>query len=108
MEGGRPLRRHKLSQTQIAHQLGVSHAAPRGALASNFPTDRWTLERIQQLINRLFQIEYHPNYLSRLLARLDWTPQYPMPRAKARDDELVEAWLRRDWPRIKKSAAFES
>jgi len=146
MEGGHLLKQHKLSQAQIAHQLGVSRAAvckwsrqmrfgglkrlrqrvskgrparltrlqrqtllrqlKQGALAANFPTDRWTLGRIQQLIKRSFHIEYHPNYLSRLLGKLDWTPQYPMPRAKERDDELVEAWLREDWPRIKKSASF--
>jgi transposase len=76
-----------------------------GALAVGFPTDRWTLGRVQQLIKREFKVEYHPNYLSRLLRQLNWTPQYPMPRAKERDDELVEAWLRQDWPRIKKSTA---
>jgi putative transposase len=76
-----------------------------GALKAGFPTDRWTLRRIQQVIYKQFGISYHPNYLSRFLKKLGWTPQKPVPRAAERDDELVEAWLRNDWPRIKKSAA---
>ncbi len=98
---GRPARLTPSQQRALLRQL------KRGALAADFPTDRWTLERVQQLIKREFQVEYHPNHLSRLLRKLDWTPQYPMPRAKERDDKLVEAWLRQDWPRIKKNAAFE-
>jgi transposase len=77
----------------------------RGALRADFPTDRWTLRRIQHMIKKEFDIAYHPNYLSRFLRNLGWTPQLPVPRAAERDDRLVEAWLRRDWPRIKKSAA---
>lgn len=93
---GRPARLTRKQTRILIRQL------KQGALAAEFPTDRWTLGRIQQLIKRLFQIEYHPNYLSRLLRKLDWSPQYPMPRAQERDDALVEAWLRHDWLRIKK------
>jgi len=77
----------------------------RGALAAGFPTDRWTLQRIQQLIEREFGVTHHPNYLQRVLDRLDWTPQVPQPRAVERDEEFVRAWLEHDWPRIKKGAA---
>jgi transposase len=90
LEGGRLLKVGKLSQAEIARQLGVSRATvsdwaqiiaakgmrglrkrkaagiqsklnlsqkqklkymlDRGALANGFPTDRWTLGRVQQLI----------------------------------------------------------
>jgi putative transposase len=93
---GRPARLTPAQQRELMRQL------KRGALAAGFSTDRWTLNRIQQLIRREFKVTYHPNYLSRLLRQLGWTPQYPLARAKERDDELVEAWLRQDWPRIKK------
>ena len=93
---GRPALLTRAQKQTLLRQL------KRGALAAGFPTDRWTLGRVQQLIKREFKVEYHPNYLSRLLRQLNWTPQYPMPRAKERDDELVEAWLRQDWSRIKK------
>jgi transposase len=77
----------------------------RGALAAGFPTDRWTLRRIQQVIKREFDVSYHPDYLSRFLKKLGWSPQYPAPRAVERNDKLVEAWLHHEWPRIKKSAS---
>jgi transposase len=96
---GRP---PKLTPQQQRTLLGY---LKRGALRADFPTDRWTLRRIQHVIKKEFDIAYHPNYLSRFLRNLGWTPQLPIPRAAERDDRLVEAWLRHDWPRIKKSAA---
>ena len=77
----------------------------RGALASGFPTDRWTLERVQKLIKKEFDVNYHPNYLNRLLRRLGFSPQKPLPQAVEQEKELVEAWLQGDWPRIKKVTA---
>ena len=145
LEGGRLLKAGKLSQAEIARQLGVSPTAvnqwakrlkaggvrrlqsgkspgrpskltrsqqhelvrhlKRGALAAGFPTGRWTLGRVQCLIKRLFGVVYHLNYLNRLLSKLGWSPQQPLPRAAEQDKELVKAWLEQDWPRIKKSAA---
>src|ERR687893_819456 len=35
----------------------------RGALAAGFPTDRWTLRRIQHVIKGEFDVSYHPDYL---------------------------------------------
>jgi len=77
----------------------------RGALAAGFPTARWTLARVQRLIEREFRVTYHPKYLNRLLRQLGWTPQVPLPRARERDEALIRAWLTQDWPRIKKGAA---
>lgn len=77
----------------------------RGALACGFSTDRWTLGRVRQLIQREFEVNYHPNYLNRLLRKLGFSPQKPLPQAVEQEKELVAAWLQRDWPRIKKVAA---
>jgi len=79
-----------------------------GARRAGFPTERWTLQRIQTLIEREFQVTYHPTYVARLLKQLGWSPQVPLPRAKERDEALIRAWLAQDWPRIKKSAAARS
>lgn len=76
-----------------------------GALACGFPTDRWTLERVQKLIKKEFDVSYHPNYLNRLLRNLGYSPQKPLPQAIEQEKELVEAWLQGDWPRIKKVTA---
>ncbi len=96
---GRPA---KLSRQQ---QKDLLRLLKRGAKAAGYPTDRWTLHRIQAVIERTFQVTYHPHYVARLLRQLDWSPQVPLPRAKERDEELIRAWLNHDWARIKKSAA---
>jgi transposase len=77
----------------------------KGARRGGFPTERWTLPRVQQVIQREFGVSYHPKYLGRLLRRLGWSPQIPLPRAVERDEDLVLAFLQHDWGRIKKSAA---
>lgn len=137
--GGGLIRQGKLSQAEIARQLGVTRMAvshwvkqldqgglrrrkppgcppkltpvqhkamlrwlKRGAQAAGFPIERWTLQRIQKTIEREFHVEYHPNYVSHLLQKLNWSLQVPLPRAKERDEKLIRAWLVQDWPRIKK------
>lgn len=76
-----------------------------GAFAAGFETERWTQRRIQQVIEQKFGVHYHQNYISRLLHDMGWSVQKPETRALERDEELIRAWLSKDWPRIKKSAA---
>jgi transposase len=92
----------KLSKSQ---KEKLKRMLDRGALACGFTTDRWTLERVRQLIQREFKVSYHPNYLNRLLRSLGFSPQRPLPQAMEQERELVEAWLAQDWSRIKKVAA---
>ncbi|MBM4426776.1 MAG: transposase [Chloroflexi bacterium] len=77
----------------------------QGALRHGFPTDRWTLEQVHQMIREKFETSYHPKYLSRLLRQLGFSPQKPMSQAIEQEKELVQAWLEKDWARIKKVAA---
>ena len=86
-------------------QQSVLRRLQRGALAAGFPTDRWTLQRVQQLIKGTFGVVYHPGYLNRWLRKSGWTRQVPLPCAVEQDEEVVRAWLAQDWPRIKKSAS---
>src|ERR687887_2345973 len=95
--GGRPCKLTRQQRRALLRRL------QRGALAAGFPTDRWTLSRIAQVIEREFAVGYHPKYLNRFLRRLGWTPQLPQPVPAERDEELIRAWLKKDWPRIKKS-----
>jgi transposase len=76
-----------------------------GAVAAGFPTEQWTQDRVKQVIEREFGVSYHRLYIGRLLHKLGWSVQKPDPRALERDENLIRAWLRQDWPRIKKSAA---
>jgi transposase len=83
----------------------VAGLVKAGARTCGFPTERWTLKRVAHLIQRTFGVRYHPNYLAIRLHRLGLSPQQPRTRAKQRDDALVEAWLKHDWPRIKRGLA---
>jgi transposase len=96
---GRP---PKLSKAQ---KQTLRRLLKRGARHAGFPTERWTLQRIQTLIAHEFQVTYHPTYVARVLKHLGWSAQVPLSRAKERDEVLIRAWLAQDWPRIKKSAA---
>ena len=108
-KGIRGLRKRKAagsaSKLSDLQKQKLKRMLDRGALACGFPTDRWTLERVQKLIKKEFDVIYHPNYLNRLLRNLGFSPQKPLPQAVEQEKELVQAWLQRDWPRIKKVAA---
>ena len=82
----------------------TAHLA-RGASAAGFDTERWTRRRIAAVIRREFRVRYHFRSLGRALRAHGWTPQRPPTQAKERDDALVAAWLKRDWPRIKRGLA---
>lgn len=97
---GRPARLARAQKQVLVRQL------KRGAVAAGFPTERWTMNRVRQLIEQKFGVRYHCNYITRLLAGLGWSLQQPLPRAAERDEALIRAWLDQDWPRIKKGAAI--
>jgi transposase len=108
-KGIRGLRKRKAvgsqSKLSLPQKQKLKRMLDRGALAYGFQTDRWTLEHVRQLLQQQFEITYHPNYLSRLLRHLGFSPQKPLPQAIEQEKELVQAWLDQDWPRIKKVAA---
>lgn len=76
-----------------------------GAIRSGFPTERWTLPRIRDVIAQRWGVTYHPAYLSVKLRDLGWSVQVPEVRARERDEEVIRAWIEHDWPRIKKKLA---
>ena len=108
-KGIRGLRKRKAvgSQSKLSklEKQKLKRLLDRGALANGFPTDRWTLEGVGKLIQQEFEVTYHPNYLNRLLSKLGFSPQKPLPQAVEQERELVKAWLERDWSRIKKVAS---
>lgn len=103
------LRMHKSSgrPSKLTREIRakLKRLLDRGALAAAYPTDRWTLKRVSELLKNEFDIDYHPNSLRRVLDQMGYSVQKPLPRAAERDEELVKAWLEKDWPRIKKGAA---
>ncbi len=96
---GRPPKLDEAAKQALVKKL------EEGAVAAGFPTEQWTQARVKQVIKREFGVVYHQNYISRLLNDLGWSVQKPDSRAIERDEDLIRAWLSRDWPRIKKGAA---
>lgn len=96
---GRPAKLDQKAKQKLIQEL------EKGALAAGFPAEQWTQARVKKVIENEFGVSYHQNSISRLLNELGWSVQKPEGRAIERDEELIQAWLSKDWPRIKKSAA---
>ena len=94
---GRPARLSRAQKARLAKYL------LKGPLATGYSTDLWTLERIATLIEKRFQVTYHPNHVWRLLLGMGWSCQKPERRALQRDEEAIAGWVRNEWPRIKKN-----
>ena len=52
-----------------------------GALAAGFPTEQWTQARVKKVIEQEFGVNYHRDYISRLLKGFGWSVQELDPRA---------------------------
>lgn len=98
----KPGRPSRLTAKQWQELLAI---LKEGAVQSGFDTERWTMPRVRAVIRRRWGVTYHADYLSIRLRALGWTPQVPDVEAAERDEELIRAWLHRDWPRIKKKLA---
>lgn len=94
---GRPTRLSAVDKQKLVEKL------EQGALAAGFLTEQWTQARVKQVIEQEFGVKYHRDYIGRLLHGLGLSVQKPEPRALERDEELIRAWLQKDWSRIKKS-----
>lgn len=67
----------------------------------------WTTEVIKALIEKKFLITMSRSAVSRLLHRLDLTPQRPMRRAIERNIHAVKNWVNIEYPKIKELAEKE-
>src|SRR5688572_5469480 len=62
-------------------QAQVPALLARGAEAWGFRGERWTRERVGEVIRRQFGVSYHPAHISRLLAGWGWSLQQPRRQA---------------------------
>lgn len=95
-----PGRPHKLP---LVHCRVLLKLLLEGAMASGFPTQLWTTARISEVIRRKFRVEYHPDHVGRLMHRLGWSHQKPQKRALERQEGVIRRFVRKDWPRVKKT-----
>jgi transposase len=95
----RPGRPPRLSPAQQAQVLALLR---QGATAFGFHGERWTRQRVAELIRRAFGVTYHPAHISRLLDRWGWSWQKPMRRARQRDEAAIAVWREKRYPALVK------
>jgi hypothetical protein len=88
----------------VTPQSGVTAFRPR-AKAHGWNNELWTAARVARLIEREFDIRYHPEHVREVLKRrLGWTSQKPRRKARERDDKEVARWVGDEFPRIVRQA----
>jgi len=82
----------------------VEAAREAGPKASGFPAQMWTLARVAEVIERVTGTRYSQTQTWTVLRKwLGWTRQRPARRAVERNEEAIAAWVKKDWPQIKKA-----
>lgn len=89
----------RLTAEQLAH---LPDLLRQGAVAHGFTGDVWTSERVANLIERTFDVRYHPSHVRRLLKQLGWSRQKPIRRATQRDEAAIATWAQERYPALKK------
>jgi transposase len=96
----------RLSDAQLAR---VEQALFKGAVASGFVGELWTLGRIGLVIQRLTGVRHHPAWVWALLRyRLGRTLQRPKRRAVERDQAAIDRWVTERWRRSRKRPTAQS
>lgn len=93
---GRP---SKLSRTQEKIVLRWLRESPT---EHGFPTELWTAGRIAEVIRAEWGIRFNRRYLPRWLRARGFSPQRPERVPRERNAEVIETWVKTEWPRIKK------
>jgi transposase len=76
----------------------------RNPLQLKFEFALWTRQMVRELIRERFGVRLSEVSVGRLLRKLGLSPQRPLARAYQRDPELVETWLRQEYPAIEQAA----
>jgi transposase len=80
----------------------LSELLEKGAVANGFRGEVWTCQRVARVIKREFGVGYHPAHVSRILKRLGFSLQKPDRLADQRDEDAIEEWKEKRWPKLKK------
>ena len=94
-----PRRSEKLNGRQ---KRSLTQTLVKGAMKNGYSTDLWTLRRISEVIDKRFEVSYHPSHVWKLLRELGWSCQKPETRARERDEKKIKQWIHHQWPHIKK------
>jgi transposase len=72
------------------------------------PFALWTREAVRDLMVMRFGVRYSLGMVGRLLRRWGFTPQKPVTRAYERNDAKILAWLKREYPALRRRAKREN
>lgn len=76
----------------------------KNPLQLKFEFALWSREMIRSLIRERFGVRLSDVSVGRLLRKLGLSPQRPLARAYQRDPQLVERWMKHEYPAIRASA----
>jgi transposase len=94
--GGNPC---KLGEAPLAQLRAALEAGPA---AHGWKQDqRWTLARVEALIERLSGVSSTLRGVSFLLHRLGFSPQVPAHRAFERDEDAIAEWRSATWAKVR-------
>ena len=101
---GRCGTKKKLTKEKLAR---IKRVLERGAIASGFGNELWTLQRIRRVIRKETRVQYHPGHVWKLLTRdLGWSNQKPTRRARERNESAIRVWRTVSWPAIQKRGSL--
>lgn len=86
-------------------QKKLKKAILKGPKAIGYPTDLWTLERLQALIKKINRVDYHPGHAWKIMVSLGFTCQKPERRSKERNEAAIREWRLNTFSRLKKMGA---
>jgi transposase len=89
----------RLTQDQEAQVLEWLR---QGAEACGFRGERWTLQRVREIIRRECGVTYSLAQVCRWLHRWKWTRQKPIRRARQRDEAAIREWREHRYPTLAK------
>ena len=96
---GRAGRLPSLSEADKAKLVELLQDGPERL---GYDTPLWTCQRVAHLIEKNFDVDYHPGHVWRILRQLNGSVQQPVGRALERDEARIDEWKRKRWPEIKK------
>ena len=92
----------RLPKLDIKALASVEQALLEGPNANGFPTELWTLARVADVIEKLTGVRFSNAHVWKILKSMGWSRQRPARRAIEQNKEVLEIWMKKEWPRIKR------
>jgi transposase len=94
--------RPRLNARQKAQLLKI---LVRGPVKAGYANDLWTCPRVARTIEKHFGVHYHPGHVWYVLRDLGLSCQMPERQAREGDEQEMQRWREKEWPRIKRGRA---